>query len=44
MTSAGIAKIRKLMIFADVIKMGKKFFLRKLDNDDMDVWSKFSED
>ena len=44
MTSAEIAKIRKLLIFDDVIKIKKKIFLRKLDNDEMDVWSKFGED
>ena len=44
MTSAEIAKYRKMMIFGDVIKIFKIFFLKKLDIDEMDVWSKFGAD
>ena len=44
MTSANIGKIRKLLIFADVINFLKIFFLKKLGIGEMHLWSKFGKD
>ena len=44
MTSGKIGKIRKLLIFADVINLKKNFVLKKLGIGEMYLWTKFGKD